>query len=133
MGTVEQHCPMGDPQALKVHTLLSLPAYATAIVVFVRCHLGSIGLFCSLPLVPIFVWQAWWGVELFAISNVRGMSACALILGEEDYWEVGSSLFELSIAPIYISMSVSSLLALAYSHWRYRSSAAESTVAVIFD
>ena len=133
MGTVEQHCPMGDPQALKVHTLLSLPAYATAIVILSRSRLSLPGLFCALPLVPFFAWQVWWGVELFAVSNVRGASACALILGEQDYWEVGNSLLELSIAPVYISVSGSSLLALAYSHWRYRRWAAKSTVADVFD
>lgn len=133
MGTVEQHCPMGDPQALKVHTLLSLPAYAAAIAILGRSRLGSRSLFCTLPLVPFFVWQAWWGVELFAVSNIHGLSACALILGEDDYWEVGSSLLELSIAPIYVSESVGSLMALAYSHWQYRRSTTESMVAGVFD
>lgn len=72
-----------------------------------------------MPLVPLMLWQAAWGFELFVLLNINGRNACNLMMGEE-FGEADSDWFELLYAPYYISMSLASVFAIACSHWRYR-------------
>ena len=118
-GTFMTTCTMGDPKSLAGALMFSCIPYAAAIAVLLARQLGPIGLTIALPLVPLMLWQAAWGFELFVLLNINGRNACNLMMGEE-FGEADSDWFELLYAPYYVSMSLASVIAIAYSHWRYQ-------------
>lgn len=118
-GTFMTTCTMGDPKSLAGAILYSCVPYAAAFSFLISQHLRLSGLVLSLPLVPLMLWQAVWGAELFILFNIGGQNACNLITGEE-FGAAEGDWFELLYAPYYFLTSVSSIAGLAYSHWRHR-------------
>ena len=118
VGTYATTCTMGDAKSL-VGALVSSWMFHLASFLLLRFNnLGLVGLALSLPLVPLMVRQADWGLRLFVITNINNQSACSLIKGE-DYGEAMGGWFEQLFGPYYLLVSVASLIAIAYAHWRY--------------
>jgi len=119
-GTLPQHCPMGDAQALGVHTIISAPCYLFAFLMLARARLDSEGLALALPVLGFMVWQAYWGVQLFKITNIAGLSPCDFILRDPPHGFADDWFLDYAYAPYYVSVSLVSLATIAYAHWRYR-------------
>ncbi len=118
-GTFATTCAMGDAESLSGAMIASSVFYLGSIFALPLLRLNVAGVFLSLPLVPLMTWQAIWGVKLFFVVNISGRSACDLMFGE-GYGPSGGGWHELACAPYYVLVSLSAILALAASHWRYR-------------
>lgn len=108
LGTLSQHCPMGDAQALKVHALLSVPFYLGALPLLMGARIKAVVMPWLPAIIILLAWQALWGVRLFITTNVGGASPCTLIEGE-DYGSASGWWLEQSIAPYYMLVSISAL------------------------
>ena len=118
-GTLTQHCPMGDAQALGVHTILSAPIYLIALPLLSRTRLNVVLIISALPIVSFMIWQFVWGLQMFDTANIRGLSPCTLIM-QENYGSADESSLDVVYGPYYIMTSFTSLIAIAFSYWRFR-------------
>ena len=119
VGTYATTCTMGEARSLGGALVSSWVFYLGSFLLLRFNSLGLAGLALSLPLVPLMVWQAGWGARLIAITNINGLSACNLIKGD-DYGGAMGGWLEQLYGPYYVLVSVVSIAAIAYSHWRYQ-------------
>lgn len=111
------HCPMGDAQPLEIAILLSAVPYIVGFMLLGSLRMKTAGLILSLPLVPMMAWQGIWGMRLFIVVNIEGLSACTLTVGapfgpaSADWLEQGAGLY-------YIFVSTVSILGLGYAYRR---------------
>src|SRR3546814_16529188 len=100
-GTFANSCTMGDYESLPGAMVLSFGFYVFTIAALPRLRLGIVGVILALPLVPLMIWQAVWGVKLFLVVYVAGRNACGLMFGG-DYGEADGTWFEASLVAYYI-------------------------------
>src|SRR3546814_10102413 len=68
-GTFATTCAMGDAESLAGAMIASFVFYVGATATLPRLRLSLAGLFMSLPLVPLMIWQAMWGTKLFFVRS----------------------------------------------------------------
>ncbi|MGF1629623.1 MAG: hypothetical protein ACFCUT_09145 [Kiloniellaceae bacterium] len=118
-GSVMASCTMADAKSLGGAMIYSCLFYLGPILSLPSHPLGKAGLIASLPLCLALIWQTAWGMKLFVIVNVDGLSACNLMMGE-GYGEARGGWIEALYAPYYTLVSVSSLVAILLSYRRHR-------------
>ena len=118
LGTFATTCTGGDPKSLGAGMILSVLFYAAGIFCLQRSSLGVGGLLLALPLCLLLLRQGAWAVELFVDVNIDGHSACNLIMGE-GFGEARGGWLEQTYSIYYFGISIISLWAIGYSHWRY--------------
>lgn len=117
-GTFATTCTMSDAESLTGAVVFSSIPYLAAFLLLGFNRLGSFGLVFAIPLFPMMVWQAFWAGQLLAVTNIHGLSACNLIKGD-NYGAAMGGWPEQVYGPYYMIVSVSSVVALAYSYWRH--------------
>ena len=113
------HCPMGDAQPLKVAILVSVVPYLAGLMLLSSVRMRRLGLCLCVPLVPIMAWQAVWGLRLFVIVNVEGLSARTLTTGEP-FGAASDGWLEQISGSYYTLVSLGSILGIAHAYRRHR-------------
>ena len=119
LGTFVATCTGSDPKSLTAGILYSVFFYLTAVVILWFSRLSTLGLIFSLPLFPLLIWQAMWGMQLFFVVNIDGQSACNLMFDEEAGPIRGGWIQQIH-APYYVLVSAGAPCAIVCSYWRYR-------------
>ncbi|NIA72521.1 hypothetical protein HBA54_28430 [Pelagibius litoralis] len=126
------HCPMGDAQPLKLAIFLSVVPYVVGFTLLSSLRLRIPALVLSLPLIPMMVWQGIWGLRLFVIVNVEGLSACTLTVGAP-FGSASDDWLEQVAGSYYFLVSVGSILGLAHAYRRFRREVSGSGQLEVFD